>query len=134
MKLPPKNEWFKAKAYWYSYDTDGDSTEHGPAEILAIRLGKDEYNFIHKGQAYLHESLGEIIEWELITLKPSPSTPALSALVEKVEKLTIEQCASAYAAETRTWRAWPQAEAAMRQGSKAIRALPTGNIKLEDLL
>ena len=47
-----------------------------------------------------------------------PPTKALSTLVEKVEKLTIERCANgcggAYAAELRT--------------------LPTGQIKLEDLL
>ena len=69
-----------------------------------------------------------------LVLSVNVSAKALTALVEKVEKLTIERCASAYAEETRTWKAWPQAGAAMRQGSKAIRALPTGNIKLEDLL
>ena len=35
----------------------------------------------------------------------------------------IEQCALAYEAEAHTWKAWPQAGAAGRQGATAIRAL-----------
>ena len=35
----------------------------------------------------------------------------------------IEQCAQAYEAEAHTWKAWPQAGAAGRQGATAIRAL-----------
>lgn len=77
-------------------------------------------------------SVGNCIAREALDF--APPTEALTELVEKVERLTIERCASAYAEETRTWRAWPQAGAAMRQGSKAIRALPTGTVKLEDLL
>ena len=59
-------------------------------------------------------------------LSTPPSTEALAALVEKVEKLTIERCAVAADKET----------AAEKDSvfGRAIRSLPTGSIKLEDLL
>lgn len=41
------------------YSTDGDSSKHGPEEIITIRYGKEEYNFITTGQAYQHECLGD---------------------------------------------------------------------------
>lgn len=66
MKPPPLNKWFKTKAKWCSFSTDGDSTVHKAEEIIAIRYGKDEYSFIHKGQSYLYESLCDFDNWELI--------------------------------------------------------------------
>ena len=48
------------------------------------------------------------------------STSTLAALVEKVERLTIERCLDASWGSVQTY--------------EEIRALPTGNIKLEDLL
>ena len=68
MKKPPLNKYFRTTACWYSYSTDGDSRKHGPEEIIAIRYGKEEYNFIHTEQAYQHECLGDFTTWELITL------------------------------------------------------------------
>lgn len=56
--IPAKNKFFKTKAIWYSYSNDGDSYKHGPCEIVAIRYDNDSYAFIHRGQAYLRESLG----------------------------------------------------------------------------
>ncbi len=67
MKKPPINKPFKVKAHWTSFATDGEATQHAPCDIIAIRYAGDNYSFIHKGQAYLHECLGEFVsEWELI--------------------------------------------------------------------
>ena len=65
---------------------------------------------------------------------PTPFTPtALPELIEKVEKVTIERCA--------VITAWSIIDmpttveiSTVRKYSKAIRALPVGHIKLEDLL
>ena len=64
----------------------------------------------------------------------TPFTPtALNELIEKVEKKTIDRCA--------VITAWSIIDmpttveiSTVRKYSKAIRALPTGQIKLEDLL
>ena len=64
----------------------------------------------------------------------TPFTPtALNELIEKVEKMTIERCA--------VITAWSIIDmpttveiSTVRKYSKAIRALPVGHIKLEDLL
>ena len=66
MKKPPMNKYFKTTAYWRSYSDDGDCTIHGPASVIAVRYDKDDYSFIHKGEAYLYEALGDFTEWELI--------------------------------------------------------------------
>ena len=56
---------------------------------------------------------------------PTPFTPtALLELIEKVEKMTIERCA----------RECERFEYPASREAKAIRALPTGNMKLEELL
>lgn len=69
--LPPKNKWFVTKARWYSYSADWDRTEHGPCEIIAIRYGdgEDDYSFIHRGQQYMYERLGEFKTWKLLDTK-----------------------------------------------------------------
>lgn len=64
--IPKKNKWFRTKCRWCSYSTDGSSTEHGPCDILAVRYDKDSYSFIHKGQSYLYEHLGDFDTWEYI--------------------------------------------------------------------
>ena len=64
----------------------------------------------------------------------TPFTPqALNELIENVERLTIERCA--------VITAWSIIDmpttveiSTVRKYSKAIRALPTGQIKLEKLL
>lgn len=66
MPLPPIGKFFRTNATWYSYSTDGDSSKHGPDDIIAVRTGEDDYSFVHPGQGYLYESLGEFTEWELI--------------------------------------------------------------------
>ena len=63
-----------------------------------------------------------------------PPTEALSALVEKVEKLTIERCAE-QVTDSLCECCWTEDQhAAVEHAETAIRALPTGQIKLEDLL
>ena len=55
----------------------------------------------------------------------TPFTPTtLPELIEKMEKMTIERCA----------RECERFEYPASRGAEAIRALPTGQIKLEDLL
>ena len=66
MKKPPMNKYFKTTAYWRSYSTDGDPTDHGPDAVIAVRYDKDNYSFIHKRQSYLYETLGDFTEWELV--------------------------------------------------------------------
>lgn len=66
MKKPPLNKYFRTTACWYSYSTDGDSREHGPDEVIAVRYGKENYSFLHTGQAYRHERLGDFTTWELL--------------------------------------------------------------------
>ena len=58
----------------------------------------------------------------------APSTEAITALVEKVEKMTLERCAD-FVKQQRN-----DIPACGFEFSSAIRALPTGTIKLEDLL
>jgi len=68
MKKPPLNKFFKARCLWSSFSTDGDRRERGPDDIIGIRYGPEEYSFIHKGQAYLHEKIytEDIGSWELL--------------------------------------------------------------------
>ena len=69
-------------------------------------------------------------------LSTPPSTTALQELIEKVERRTIERCAKAadelrhtdgFSAESADWCS------GTIHAAYAIRALPTGNLKLEDL-
>ena len=60
----------------------------------------------------------------------TPFTPtALPELIEKVEKRTIERCASEGGR-----KAWSQTIPDGQAVADAIRALPTGQIKIEELL
>ena len=60
-----------------------------------------------------------------IEVMSTPFTPqALNELIEKVEKMTIERCA----------RECERFEYPASREAKAIRAIPTGQIKLEELL
>ena len=70
----PKNKWFKARAYWYSYDTSGNSREHGPELIIGIRY-EDYVSFIHKGQPYLYEKLYSVLSWELLKVPARRGNP-----------------------------------------------------------
>ena len=69
-------------------------------------------------------------------LSTPSSTTALQELIEKVERRTIERCAKAadelrhtdgFSAESADWCS------GTIHAAYAIRALPTGNLKLEDL-
>ena len=69
-------------------------------------------------------------------LSTPPSTTALQELIEKVERRTIERCAEVsdelrhpdgYSGENVDWCE------GTKHCAEAIRALPTGNLKLEDL-
>lgn len=63
---------------------------------------------------------------------PTQFTPtALNELIEKVEKLTIERCATAARPEDSYQDDWFRAKC---NAVGQIRALPTGQIKLEELL
>ena len=76
---------------------------------------------------------------EALSTPPSttaPSTTALQDLIEKIERRTIERCAKAadelrhtdgFSAESADWCS------GTIHAAYAIRALPTGNLKLEDL-
>ena len=62
----------------------------------------------------------------------TPFTPtALNDLIEKVEKRTIERCAVAAGPEDSYQDDWFKAKC---KSVEQIRALPTGQIKLEELL
>lgn len=62
----------------------------------------------------------------------TPFTPSvLNELIEKVEKLTIERCATAAGPEDSYQDDWFKAKC---RAVEQIRALPTGQIKLEELL
>ena len=62
----------------------------------------------------------------------TPFTPTvLNELIEKVEKLTIERCATAAGPEDSYQDDWFKAKC---KAVEQIRALPTGQIKLEELL
>ena len=69
-------------------------------------------------------------------LSTPPSTTALQELITEVERRTIERCAKAadelrhtdgFSAESADWCS------GTIHSAYAIRALPTGNLKLEDL-
>ena len=71
---------------------------------------------------------------ELCEALSTPFNPqALPYLIEKVEKLTIERCAVITARSIIDMPTTVEIST-VRKYSKAIRALPVGHIKLEDLL
>ena len=51
-----------------------------------------------------------------------PEIEWIERLIEMAQTEEREACAKAFEAEADTWKAWPQAGAAKRKGSKAIRA------------
>lgn len=71
-----------------------------------------------------------------IQVLSAPFTPtALPELIEKVEKMTIERCAKAVWNSKPSQKAIDEIPAAYQLASlAAIRAIPTGHIKLEELL
>ena len=71
---------------------------------------------------------------ELLSTPFSPT--ALPELIEKVEKMTIERCVGACAAQESRFRDARNGVAAYGsiECQEAVKALPTGQIKLEDLL
>ena len=72
--------------------------------------------------APIMESVIDAAHTKGIEALSTPFTPqALTELIEKVEKMTIERCAEA------VWSQYVNVP-------KLIRALPTGQIKLEELL
>ena len=79
-----------------------------------------------------YEAYGKVKE----ALSTPPSTTALQELITEVERRTIERCAKAadelrhtdgFSAESADWCS------GTIHSAYAIRALPTGNLKLEDL-
>ena len=91
----------------------------------------------HAFQTYLdeHEECQDADDWMAMMcsieahhvadedLSTPPSTTALQGLIEKVERRTIERCA----------REVGDGIFGHDECAKEIRALPTGNLKLEDL-
>ena len=97
------------------------------AEVLRLR----EAMKLIKYETDIHgNNLNRCIKDEAVKALSTPFTPtALHELIEKVEKRTIERCANRLmnfydSCCTRN----------IKDFSKAIRALPVGQIKLEELL
>ena len=89
-------------------------------------ITEEPYEWTCEEDSDAHRAALELVATE-------PSTEALSALAEKVQKLTIERCVSE---ADRQGIDEPYGHAKFRCANIAaeLRALPTGNIKLEDLL
>ena len=101
----------------------------------------------HAFQTYLdeHEECQDADDWMAMmcsieahhvadeALSTPPSTTALQELIEKVERRTIERCAEECSnVASEPW--WLNEGIGMaKECYAAIRALPTGNLKLEDL-
>ena len=91
-------------------------------------ITEEPYEWTCEEDSDAHRAALELVATE-------PSTEALAALVEKVQKLTIEQCAKAVWNSKPSQKAIDEVPAAYQLAAlAAIRALPTGQIKLEDLL
>ena len=74
--------------------------------------------------AIMHRRL-DIVGKAILT---QPSTTALQDLITEVERRTIERCAEV------AHNFWlDQVDDSTESAQRAIRALPTGNLKLEDL-
>ena len=111
------------------------------AEVLRLRGALDSVQQVANrsdGIAGWHLN-GDIASWDSILPEvedalSTPFTPtALHELIEKVEKMTIERCAVITAMSIIDMPTTVEISA-VRKYSKAIRALPVGHIKLEDLL
>ena len=89
------------------------------------------------GSSSFWEDMDEVLEpASIIANFNPPSTTALQELITEVERRTIERCAKAadelrhtdgFSAESADWCS------GTIHSAYAIRALPTGNLKLEDL-
>lgn len=77
------------------------------------------------GSSSFWEDMDEVLEpASIIANFNPPSTTALQELIEKVERRTIERCALA------ANKAWFEDPCYIHTITDAIRALPTGNLKL----
>ena len=106
------------------------------AEVLRLRGALDSVQQVANrsdGIAGWHLN-GDIASWDSILPEvedalSTPFTPtALPELIEKVEKMTIERCA------VEANKSWCKEPCYICTISADIRALPTGQIKLEELL
>ena len=102
----------------------------------------------HAFQTYLdeHEECQDADDWMAMMcsieahhvadedLSTPPSTTALQELIEKVERRTIERCAE-YLDETDSqyYDGYEFRTLTPSELGECLRALPTGNLKLEDL-
>ena len=87
----------------------------------------------HSPQDMADGAVNSAIEKTNKALSSPLTTTALNELIEKVEKMTIERCAVITAMSIIDMPTTVEIST-VRKYSKAIRALPTGQIKLEDLL
>ena len=89
----------------------------------------------HSPQDVADGAVNSAIEKTNNALSSPLTTTALNELIEKVEKMTIERCAKAVWNSKPSQKAIDEIPAAYQLASlAAIRALPTGQIKLEELL
>lgn len=59
----PENVFLKVKAYWVSYDTDGESHTHGPHKLIAIRKDSS-IDFIGKKVNSANRRIGGILKFK----------------------------------------------------------------------
>ena len=113
------------------------------AEVMRLREALEN----HSGNYKLSKTECRVIN----DLLSTPFTPtALNELIEKVERRTIERCVNSCKSESKRWnirlatanrdaselvlRGYSAREDSAYDCSMAIRALPVGQIKLEELL
>ena len=82
----------------------------------------------HSPQDMADGAVNSAIEKTNKALSSPLTTTALNELIEKVERLTIERCA------LETDKSWFKDPCFINTITNDIRALPTGNMKLEELL
>ena len=99
------------------------------AEIVRLREALRKLACLGNGDSY-GNSIGNCIAQEALAL-PSDTT-ALNELIEKVERLTIERCVTEIEETADMVRIIGYSYRECLQ--VAIRALPVGQIKLEELL
>ena len=85
----------------------------------------------HSPQDMADGAVNSAIEKTNKALSSPFTSTALNELIEKVEKMTIERCVVAVGPEDSYRDEWFRAK---RKAVEQIRALPTGQIKLEELL
>ena len=101
------------------------------AEVLRLRNALKHIKY----ETDIHgNNLNRGIKDEAVKALSTPFTPTtLNELIEKVEKMTIERCAVITAMGIIDIPTTVEIST-VRKYSKAIRALPVGQIKLEELL